>query len=157
MENVKEYLLNNEDKLQEVVAELNSWNGSLDNLEFYSNDEYTINEIFATPYDFAEKCAYGDYNINDEYLRFDGYGNIETCTEQEMIQDMKDCIDDIIDVLENEYNNIDIDDKLLDLIESDLGIEKEETSLDDLIKGAVEKTKDQPVVESPTKDLDMER
>ena len=155
MENVKEYLLNNEDKLQEVVAELNAWNGSLDNLEFYSNDSYTINEIFATPYDFAEKCAYGDYNINDEYFKFDGYGNIETCTEQEMIQDMKDSIDDIVDVLESEYNNIDIDDELLDLIESDLDIEKEETSLDDLIKGAVEKTKDQPTVGS--KNLDMER
>jgi hypothetical protein len=154
MENVKEYLLNNEDKLQEVVAELNSWNGSLDNLEFYSNDEYTINEIFATPYDFAEKCAYGDYNINDEYFKFNGYGNIETCTEQEMIQDMEDCIDDIVDSLKDNYENIDIDDELLDLIESDLGIEKEETSLDDLIKGAVEKTKDQPVVERPTKDLE---
>ena len=154
MEELKEYLLNNEDKLQEVVQELNAWNGAFENLEFYENDSYTINELFATPYDFAEKCAYGDYNINDDYLKFDGYGNLETCTEQEMIQEMKDNIDDIVDVLKDEYTNIDIDDKLKDLIEAP---EKEEKapSLDDLIKGATEKSNEQPSKEA--KSLDVER
>ena len=154
MEELKEYLLNNEDKLQEVVAELNAWDGSLEDLSFYENDSYTINELFATPYEFAEKCAYGDYNINDDYFKFDGYGNIESCTEQEMIQDMKDSIDDIIDVLKDEYTNIDLDDELIDLIE---GPEKEEkfSSLDDLIKGATEKSNEQPLKE--TESLDIER
>ena len=154
MEELKEYLLNNEDKLAEVVSELNAWNGSLEHLEFYGNEKYIVDELFPSAYDFAEKCAYGDYNVNDEYFRFDGYGNIETCTEQEMIQEMKDSIDDIIDVLKDEYYKIDIDDKIAELIE---GSEKEEkfSSLDDLIKGATEKSNEQPVKE--TKSVEMER
>ena len=153
MEELKEYLLNNEDKLAEVVSELNAWNGAFEDLYFYENDKYTIDELFPSAYDFAEKCAYGDYNINDEYFRFDGYGNIETCTEQEMIQDMKDSIDDIIDVLKDEYTNIDIDDTIAELIEGPQE-EKEFPSLDDLIKGATDKSKEQTVSE---KSLDMER
>ena len=154
MEELKEYLLNNEDKLLDVVQELNCWNGSFEDLYFYENDKYVIDELFPSAYDFAEKCAYGDYNINDDYFKFDGYGNIETCTEQEMIQDMKDSIDDIIDVLKDEYTNLDIDDELINLIEAP---EKEEkfSSLDDLIKGATEKSNEPPLKEE--KSVEMER
>ena len=154
MEELKEYLLNNEDKLLEVVNDLNSWNGSFENLYFYENDKYVIDELFPSAYDFAEKCACGDYNINDEYFRIDGYGNIESCNEYEMIQDMKDSIDDIIDALKDEYTNLDIDDELINLIEAP---EKEEkfSSLDDLIKGATEKSNEQPLKEE--KSLEMER
>ena len=154
MEELKEYLLNNEDKLQEVVQEINSWNGALDHLNFYENDEYTINELFSSPYEFAQSSSYGDYNINDDYFKFNGYGHIDSYDEYEIIQEMKDDIDNIVDVLKDEYTNIDIDDELINLIEAP---EKEEkfSSLDDLIKGATEKSNEQPLKEE--KSLDVER
>ena len=154
MEELKEYLLNNEDKLLDVVQELNSWNGSLEHLQFYENDEYTINELFPNSYEMARSITYGDYNFNDDYFKFDGYGNIETYDQYEMVQEHKDYIDDIVDSLKENYENIDIDDELKDLIEAP---EKEEkfSSLDDLIKGATEKSNEQPLKEE--KSLEMER
>ena len=154
MANVKEYLLDNEDKLLDVVQELNSWNGSFEELRFYDNDEYTINELFSSPYDFAEACSYGEYNFNEDYFKFDNLGNIQSYTYREMVNEVRDNIDDIVDALKDKYHQISIDDELRDLIE---GPEKEEkfSSLDDLIKGATEKSKEQPLKEE--KSVEMER
>ena len=154
MEELKEYLLDNEDKLLDVVQELNSLNCSFEELRFYDNDEYTINELFSSPYQFAESCANGEYNFNEDYIKFDNCGDVVSYTYREMVNEVRDSIDDIIDVLKDEYTNLDIDDKLIDLIEAP---EKEEKapSLDYLIKGATEKSNDQPSKEG--KSLDVER
>jgi hypothetical protein len=109
MEEIREYLLNNEDKLLEVAQGLNNWDGSLEHLEFCKND---------------------------------------TFTEKETIQELKDNIDDIIETLE--YSSSGIDDKLKELITE----QKEEHSLEELIKGAVEKTEDQPIKNNPVKEIE---
>jgi hypothetical protein len=152
MESVKEYLLNNEKELLNVINEINSLNGDLDNLNFMPLNEETINEQFDTPWEAMNAVKYGEVNFNDDVFRFEADGNITSFSEYEMIEECKDYIDDVISCLEDCYYKLDISDNLTELIEES---EKEETSLDDLIKGAVEKTKDQPVVES--KNLDMER
>ncbi len=154
MEQVKEYLLENEKELLNVIEQINSLNGDLSNLDFKPLDEMTINEYFASPYEFGLSVAYGDFNFNDDVFRFGGDGNVESFKDYEAIEECKYYIDDVVGTLAHCYNEIELSDELKDLIEAP---EKEEkySSLDDLIKGATEKSNEQPAKE--TKSLDMER
>ena len=43
--------------------------------------------------------CYGDYNYNDDYIRFNGYGNIDSYTKAERDDEIKSCIDEIVDRL----------------------------------------------------------
>lgn len=96
---IREYLLNNEEILLEVVSELNSWNSCLENLDFWENDEEFFNTFFDNPMDAIRATYYGNYNYNDDYVKFNGYGNIDSYSEYERIEEIKDSIDDIVENL----------------------------------------------------------
>ena len=113
---IREYLLNNEDVLLDVVSELNSWNGCLENLDFWENDEEFFNTFFDNPMEAIRATYYGNYNYNDDYVKFNGYGNIDSYSEYERIEEIKDNIDDIVDNLIECYYNIYINEKLENLI-----------------------------------------
>ena len=115
-EKIREYLLNNEETLLDVVSELNSWNGCLENLEFWENDEEFFNTFFNNPMEAIRATYYGDYNYNDEYVKFNGYGNIDSYSEYERIEEIKDNIDDIVDNLIECYYNIYINEELENLL-----------------------------------------
>ena len=115
-EKIREYLLNNEETLLDVVSELNSWNGCLENLEFWENDEEFFNTFFDNPMEAIRATYYGDYNYNDEYVKFNGYGNIDSYSEYERIEEIKDSIDDIVDNLIECYYNIYINEELENLL-----------------------------------------
>ena len=125
-EKIREYLLNNEETLLDVVSELNSWNGCLENLEFWENDEEFFNTFFDNPMEAIRATYYGDYNYNDEYVKFNGYGNIDSYTEYERIEEIKDNIDDIVDNLIECYYNIYINEELESLLLELLEEEEEE-------------------------------
>ena len=105
-EKIREYLLDNEEVLFDIVSELNSWNGCLDYLEFWGNDEEFFNTFFESPMDAIRATHYGDYNYNDDYVRLNAYGNIESFSEWERNEEIKDNIDDIVDNLVEYYYNI---------------------------------------------------
>ena len=113
---IREYLLNNEETLLNVVSELNSWNGCLENLDFWENDEEFFNTFFDNPMDAIRATYYGNYNYNDDYVKFNGYGNIDSYSEYERIEEIKDNIDDIVDNLIEYYYNIYINEELENLI-----------------------------------------
>ena len=115
-EKIREYLLNNEEILLEVVSELNSWNGCLDNLDFWENDEEFFNTFFDNPMEAIRATYYGNYNYNDDYVKFNGYGNIDSYSEYERIEEIKDNIDDIVENLVEYYYNIYINEELENLI-----------------------------------------
>lgn len=116
---VKEYLLENEDVLISVVQELNSWNGCLDWLEFWEND----GEFFELFYsgknglEIARAIYYGDYRYNDDYVRINGYGNLVSYTEYEMIEVIKDYIDEIVENLIEQHDNLDLSDDIEEIFE----------------------------------------
>jgi hypothetical protein len=79
---VRDYLLNNVDELRQIANELNSWNGCLDHLDVHENDEDFFNTYFdGNPMEAVRAAHYGSYSYNDDYVRFDGYGNLESLTE----------------------------------------------------------------------------
>ena len=111
MKNLKTYLLENVDVLQDVVDELNAWNGCLEHLRFYDNNEDFFNTYFYNnPAEAVRAAHYGEYNYADDYVTFDAYGNLASYSEYEMERELKECVDEIIEELAENYQNICIDD-----------------------------------------------
>lgn len=111
MKNVKNYLLENTDVMMDIVNELNNWDDSLDHLRAYDNDDEFFEVFFERrPAEVAKAIHFGDFNYNDDYIRFNGYGNLETLTERQLVQEMRDNIDEIVDLLLTNKDNIYIDD-----------------------------------------------
>lgn len=72
------------EELKEMAQDVNSWDGSLDYLQYYVNNEYFFKEMFGDKVDEAVRAVcYGDYNYMDDYVRFNGYGNLDSCSEYE--------------------------------------------------------------------------
>ena len=72
---IKGLLLNDLDTLKDAVRELNSWNACLDYLDVYENDEEFFNIFFeGKPAALERAIYYGDFNYNDNYIKFNGYG-----------------------------------------------------------------------------------
>ena len=96
---VKEYLLENEDVLINVVDELNSWNGCLDWLEFWENDGEFFDYNFENKLDVARAICYGYYDYNDDYVKINSLGNVVSYSEDEMVEELKYYIEEIVENL----------------------------------------------------------
>ncbi|QQO40465.1 hypothetical protein 000TH008_37 [Bacillus phage 000TH008] len=120
MENVKKYLLENMEELEDVVREINCWSADLDHLDFEENDEEFFKVHFRDdPQKAVRAVCFGDYNYSDEYVRFDGYGNLESFTSWQVEEELKSSIDDIIDALENTKDNLNLSDELQELLKEE--------------------------------------
>ena len=101
----------------DIVGQLNSLNGSFETYTLYNMDDF--NEIMEgyTPTELAERIFFGDFNINDDYFYFNGYGNLESITEYDMEGHFEMIIDEVVDSMIYNYNDLYIDnDNLNDLI-----------------------------------------
>lgn len=52
--------------------------GYTDDGEVFSNGEAFFRDMFDSPYDAVLAAAYGDWLVNDDYVCFDGYGNLQS-------------------------------------------------------------------------------
>ena len=118
-ENIKNYLLNHIDEIGGIVSEINSFDNSLDYLEYYENNEEFFNTFFYNnPMEAVRSEYYGDYNYCDKYVKFDGYGNLKSVDDYELEKEYKYYIDEIVDALLEHYQEMIICDKeLIKLIE----------------------------------------
>ena len=97
---IKGLLLNDLDTLKDAVRELNSWNACLDYLEVYNNDDEFFDMFFeGNPMEVARAIYYGDYNYNDEYIKFNGYGNLETFSKYDYEELLEENIEEITENL----------------------------------------------------------
>lgn len=115
-EKLKEYLLENDETLKDVVSEINLYNGELDYLDYQTNDEEFFEIYFNKKMDVARAICYGNYNYCDDYVKFDAYGNLESCNEYEYTRILQDYIDEIIDALIENYKYLPITDDKIDAI-----------------------------------------
>ena len=112
---IKGLLLNDLDTLKDAVRELNSWNACLDYLAVYENDEEFFNMFFeGKPAELARAIYYGDFNYNDEYIKFNGYGNLETFSEYDYEELLEENIEEITENLIEYAEYISIDSEELD-------------------------------------------
>jgi len=115
---IKNLLLDDTNMLRDLVTEINDWNGSLEHLEAQVNDELFFIAYFNDKiYELVRAISYGDYNFNDEYVRFDGLGNLKSITEYEYEQELTDSIDEIMNALQDCIENIDTDDEIEELFQ----------------------------------------
>ena len=65
----------------------------------FENDPYTINEYFPDSFKALQAMFYGGYNPNDEFFKFDGYGNLQSINQYEIFDyiDIKGIVYNICD------------------------------------------------------------
>ena len=97
---IKGLLLNDLDTLKDAVRELNSWNACLDYLDVYNNDDEFFDMFFeGKPAELARAIYYGDFNYNDEYIKFNGYENLETFSKYDYEELLEENIEEITENL----------------------------------------------------------
>lgn len=93
------------DELKEMVSDVNSWNGQLEDYYYYENDEYFFRDFFQDKVDDAVRATYyGDYNYMDDYVHFNAYGNLDSVSEYEYDNEIEENAEEII---ETYIDNID--------------------------------------------------
>lgn len=117
-EKVEEYLLENIDELRQIANEICSCSGDLEHLQFFENDEEFFETFFnGNPMEAVRASFYGDYNYTEPFVRFDGYGNLESLEEYQIEEELKNNVDEIIDLMIADRDNIDLPDKVEELLE----------------------------------------
>ena len=112
---IKGLLLNDLSTLKDVVRELNSWNGCLDYLEVYENDEEFFDMFFeGRPAEVARAIFYGNYNYNDDYVKFNVYENLESLSEYDYEELLEENIEEITENLIEYAEYISLDNEELD-------------------------------------------
>lgn len=107
-ERLVKILLEDDDLLLDVVKELNTWDGCLDWLDFWNNDNDFFEVFFQNKEDVARAVSYGDYHYMDDFVRFNIYGNLESMSYDNLIDELKSYIDDIVTNLIDKYDGINI-------------------------------------------------
>lgn len=120
--NIIEYLKENVDVINDLVCECNSWNGSLEDYEWLDHNEYFYETYFKDKDEVARAVYYGgdNYRYTDPYIRFNAYGNLNTCCEWEREKDLIDGVEYIFDTWLELYrdNNVDsYDDEFKELVD----------------------------------------
>ena len=87
-------------ELNNIFCELENY---IDNYIYINDDEF-FNLFFQERIDIARAVQYGDYNISHEYVKFNGYGNLETMGYLDL-NDLADTVDNIADSVEENWEN----------------------------------------------------
>lgn len=67
--------------------------------DFYDNVDDELNDMFRTPADAIAATIFGDYHYSDDYVKLNGYGNLQSFNEHDLntIYDEKEVIKYCID------------------------------------------------------------
>ena len=99
VEKMENYLRDNIEEARDIVAQANSWDGSLEELAVYSM--YEFDEIIEcrdlSPTELICKVQYGDFNPNDDYFTFDGLDNLVSYKDYEYEELIRDNIPEIVE------------------------------------------------------------
>lgn len=111
------------DDLKEMAKEVISWNGQLDYLDYFDNDEYFFRDFFGDKVDEAVRAVcYGDYNYTDDYVRFNAYGNLDSCSQFEYDKEIEDNVEEIIEAYIENIDDMwddEIKNKIKEILEGD--------------------------------------
>ena len=95
------------DNLKEMLLSINSYDSRLDNLDYQENSEDFFSAYYNNnPYEVARAIYYGDYNFNDEYVKINVYGNLESISEysfNDLVEEYKEeIITEYLDIIEED-------------------------------------------------------
>ena len=52
--------------------------------DFYENTDDELNDMFRTPAEAIAATIFGDYHYSDDFIKLDGYGNLQSFNEHEL-------------------------------------------------------------------------
>ena len=113
------------EELSEMLQDCISYDGYFEDLDYQENNEEFFECYFQDKMEVARAVYYGDYNFMDDYVRFNAYGNLESCSEYEMEQQIEDRKEEILDHYlelyadDNVYPSRDLKQKLYDYYEEE--------------------------------------
>lgn len=91
-------------ELAELLQCMHFYDGSFEESTYYDMDSFDEFMSNYTPSEIARMIHYGEFNPNDDYFRFDGYGNLESLDWQEISDKAESLESDIIDHLVKYYD-----------------------------------------------------
>ena len=117
---MESYLRDNIEEARDIVAQANSWDGSLEDLAVYDMSEFDdiIEAIDLSPTELICKVQYGDFNPNDDYFTFDSLENLVSYQEYEYEELIRDNIEEIVERYINISGHIYADAEMEALIEA---------------------------------------
>ena len=115
---IKTYFNENKTELFEIVSQINSYDSSLQHLEFLYMEDLDMYLDGLTPTDIANKIFFGDFNPNHEYFRFNGYENLESFDEWELNKELFDNIDEIIERIIDLKDEIELPEEIENILEN---------------------------------------
>ena len=85
--------------LKTMVQEIREYSDELYYLDVWENDLEFFETFFqGRGLEVARSVCYGDYRYTDEWVRFDGYGNLESLSDWQADKEIEDCADDILEI-----------------------------------------------------------
>ena len=78
-EYLEEHIINElpEDDLLEIYNEL-AENAGYNDDRIYNNGDSFLDEMFSNPSDAVAAVCYGKYSYTDDFVKFDGYANLQS-------------------------------------------------------------------------------
>jgi len=76
------------EELNEMLHEVSSYNGGYENIVKYDRDIFWDLVNGLEPENIANMIYFGDYNPHDEYIGFNGYGNLESMDTMEYYDEL---------------------------------------------------------------------
>lgn len=85
------------EQLKEMVREVNSWDGSLGEFEYYEMEQ--INDLFhdMEPLEILRMAHFGNFEWQDEMFKINDLGNLDSCSEDYFITDLIDYSKEIVE------------------------------------------------------------
>lgn len=98
------------EQLQEMLQEVNSWDGSLEYYEYWDMEQ--LDDLFhgVKPTEILRMAHFGDFNWNDDYFTVNAYGNLESINDMEYYKLLEDIQEEIIEHYEELVENGEIED-----------------------------------------------
>lgn len=87
-----------------LLQHMRLYDGCFEDTVYYDMDEFDDFMSDCTPMEIARMIFFGEFNPNDDFFRFNGYGNLESANGDDVVAEAEDLKDDIVDHLVNSYS-----------------------------------------------------
>lgn len=94
----------NGDDLTYLLQHMNGYDGCFEEETYYDMDEFDEFLSGRTPMEIAQMIFFGDFNPNNDYFRFNVYGNLKSAEWPDVVAEAEDLESDIIDHLVHYYS-----------------------------------------------------
>ena len=107
------------DDLVYLLQHMNAYDSCFDEANYYDMDVFDELLDGYTPMEIAQMIWFGEFNPNDDYFRFNAYGNLESADWRDLVAEVDDLKEDIIYHLVNSYSGDTPWPDLDDLVDAD--------------------------------------